>query len=613
MILIANRGEIALRVMRTARAMGYRCAVVHTAADAGAAHVQAAEAAVQVPSYLDGPAIVAAARALGARMVHPGYGYLSENAAFAQAVIKAGLVWIGPSPGSIALMGDKGRAKAAALAAGVPVLPGGGPGEAAALGVPLMVKAAFGGGGKGMRLVLDPADLPEALERAASEAERAFGDGTLIVERALLDPRHIEVQVFGDSHGNVVHLGERDCSVQRRHQKVIEEAPSPAVDTALRDRLGAAAVALAQGYVGAGTVEFLVQGGEFYFLEMNTRLQVEHPVTEAVTGLDLVEWQIRVARGEPLPLAQEQITLKGHAIEARLCAEDPSNGFLPQTGMVLGWAPDPGLRVDHAVAVGDAVGGDFDPLLAKLIAHGPSREEARQRLIAGLGATRLLGLRTNRAFLAQVLAHPGFIAGPTTALLGRITPETATPDPAMLALAVLVLAGAPSPRFGFSTGPAPVLTRRFDTGAGLVEIRLTLEGPTARLADGRAVTVLERDAAQVLARIDGVTRRLPCVQDGGTLHLGDLILTDVTLAPPQARAETGDGPVLAPMAGRVLAVPVAEGESVTAGQVLAVLEAMKMEHPLRAPVAGRVVEVAVSPGAQVRARQMLMRIEGEAK
>jgi len=617
MILIANRGEIALRVMRTARAMGYRCAVVHGAADAGAAHVRAADAAVQVPSYLDAAAIVAAAKAVGAAMVHPGYGYLSENAGFAQAVIDAGLVWIGPSPASIALMGDKGRAKAAALAAGVPVLPGAAPEDAAALGVPLMVKAALGGGGKGMRLVTDLAELPEALARAASEAEKAFGDGALIVERALLEPRHIEVQVFGDTHGNVVHLGERDCSVQRRHQKVIEEAPSPAVDAALRERLGAAAVALAQGYVGAGTVEFLLQDGDFWFLEMNTRLQVEHPVTEAVTGLDLVDWQIRVARGEALPLAQGQIALTGHAIEARLYAEDPAQGFLPQTGTVLHWAPDPGLRVDHALAVGDAVGGDFDPMLAKLIACGEDRETARRRLIAGLEGTQLLGLRSNRAFLAAVLAHPGFLAGPTTAFLTRdfaadASLSPAAPEPEVLALAVLILAGAGGARFGFSTGPAARLTRRFDTGSGRASVTLTLRDGVAVLEDGTEVSLVAQGATWVQARIGGVTRRLPCVRDGETLHLGGLILTDVTLAPPEAREQGGDGRVVAPMAGGVVAVNVEPGQWVERGALLVVIEAMKMEHPLRAPVAGVIGAVHTTKGAQVRARQMLVDITPEA-
>lgn len=614
-VLIANRGEIALRVMRTARALGYGCVAVHAPGEGEAPHARAADLAVEVPSYLDGAALIAAARATGAGMVHPGYGFLSENAGFARACAEAGLIFVGPPPEAIALMGDKGRAKEAAQAAGVPCLPGGGPEAAEAIGVPLMVKAAMGGGGKGMRLVTDLADLPEALDRAASEALKAFGDSNLIVEKALLNPRHIEVQVFGDRHGNVVHLGERDCSIQRRHQKVVEEAPSPAVDEALRARMGAAAVALARacGYVGAGTVEFLLEDGAFWFLEMNTRLQVEHPVTEAVTGLDLVDWQFRVARGEALPLRQEEIALTGHAIELRLYAEDPANGFLPQTGRVLAWRPGAGLRSDDALAPGLEVGAGFDPMLAKLIARGESREAARQALAEGLARTELLGLRTNLPFLRQVIEHPVFAAGgATTAFLTRdftLAPPEA--DPALLALAVLVLAGAPAPRFGFSTGPAPRLTRRFDTASGPVAVSLMLEGTTATLEDGRRITLESRNDSHVRARIDGIARDLPYAREGATLHLGDLILTDITLAPVAAKDEGADGRILAPMAGSVVQVLVAEGARVEKGQTLAVLEAMKMEHPLRAPIAGCVTALMLTPGAQVRARQTLIEITPE--
>ena len=614
-VLVANRGEIALRVMRTARALGYGCVAVHAPGEGDAPHARAADLAVEVPTYLDAAAVIAAARATGAGMVHPGYGFLSENAGFARACAEAGLVFVGPSPEAIALMGDKGRAKAAAAAAGVPVLPGGGPEAAAAIGVPLMVKAALGGGGKGMRLVTDLANLPEALDRAASEAEKAFGDGTLIVEKALLNPRHIEVQVFGDQYGNTVHLGERDCSIQRRHQKVVEEAPSPAVDPDLRQRMGAAAVALARacGYVGAGTVEFLLEDGAFWFLEMNTRLQVEHPVTEAITGLDLVEWQFRVARGEALPLRQEEVALRGHAIEVRLYAEDPANGFLPQSGTVLAWRPGAGLRSDDALERGLAVGAGFDPMLAKLIARGETREAARQALAEGLARTELLGLRTNLPFLRQVIEHPVFVAGQaTTGFLTRdFTLSLPEPDPALLALAVLVLAGAPASRFGFSTGPAPRLTRRFETGSGPAEVSLTLDGPAAIMPDGRRITLESRDKTHVRARIDGIARDLPYAWDGAALHLGDLSLTDITLAPAAARDEGGDGRVLAPMAGSVVQVLVAEGARVEKGQTLAVLEAMKMEHPLRAPQSGRVTALRLTPGAQVRARQTLIEIAAE--
>jgi len=628
-ILIANRGEIALRVIRTARAMGLGCVAVHTGADADAPHVQAADLAMRVPSYLDGPALVAAAVQAGAGAVHPGYGFLSENAGFARACAEAGLVFIGPSREAIALMGDKAAAKAAAVKAGVPCLPGYDGAdqtdaaltrEATRIGVPLMVKAAHGGGGKGMRLVTDLADLPEAVTRARSEAEKAFGNGTLILERALLTPRHVEVQVFGDCHGTVVHLGERDCSVQRRHQKVVEEAPSPAVDEALRARMGAAAVALARacGYVGAGTVEFLLDDGAFWFLEMNTRLQVEHPVTEAITGLDLVDWQIRVAQGAPLPLTQDQIRLTGHAIEVRLYAEDPANGFLPQTGPVLRWQPAPGMRTDHALAEGQQIGAGFDPMLGKLIAHGPDRDTARRRLIAGIAATRLQGLRTNLRFLAAVLAHPGFASGAATTdflatdFAGDASLTAAPPDPALLALAVLVNAGAPTTRFGFTTGPAPVLTRRFDSSGSLQSVTLTLgPGPRAQVHDGPLVELEGLTDGLAQLRIDGLSRPVTVARDGDTLWLGDTPLTDVTLAPAEAAQAGGDGRIVAPMAGTLVALQTEPGARVVAGQVLAILEAMKLEHPLRSPVAGRVIAVTATAGAQVRARQPLIQIEPE--
>lgn len=628
-ILIANRGEIALRVMRTGRAMGYRCAVVYTAADAGSLPVQQADRAVLVPSYLDAVAILDAARQLGACAIHPGYGFLSENADFAQACADAGVPFIGPSPVAIALMGEKGAAKRAAKAAGVPCLPGYAGAdqtnarlcaEGARIGVPLMVKAAHGGGGKGMRLVQDLAELPDALIRARSEAEKSFGNGALILERALLSPRHIEVQVFGDTHGNVVHLGERDCSVQRRHQKIVEEAPSPVVTPDLRAQMGDAAfrVCNAAGYVGAGTVEFLWQDGAFWFLEMNARLQVEHPVTEAVTGLDLVEWQIRIARGEALPLRQDQITLTGHAIEVRLYAEDPAQGFLPQTGPVLTWKPAATLRVDHALAVGDGFGGEFDPMMAKLIAYGPDREAARRLLVNGLEQTLFQGFRNNKTFLANVLRHAVFVAGDantgflTHDFQGDASLVPKPPDLAMLALAVLIKAEALRPRFGFSTGPRLSLTRQFECGDQSHTVTLTLgPGAVAQAKDGPLV-VLE-GIADGIARvvIDGIAKAVPVAQSEGALFLADLILRDVTLAPASARAKASDGRILAPMAGGVIAVQVRDGETVAAGQILAVLEAMKMEHPVRAPFAGRVLAVTVSANSQVRARQPLFQIEPE--
>lgn len=629
-ILVANRGEIALRVIRTARDMGYRSVVVYSAEDAGSLPVQQADMAVLVPSYLDSDAILTAAQQADAGAIHPGYGFLSENAGFAQACADAGVTFIGPSPASIRLMGEKGAAKRTAEAADVPCLPGYAGSdqseatlcaEAARIGVPLMVKAAHGGGGKGMRLVRDLAEMPEALRRARSEAEKSFGNGALILERALLSPRHIEVQVFGDMAGNVVHLGERECSIQRRHQKVVEEAPSPAITPEMRAQMGAASVALAKaaGYVGAGTVEFLWDDGKFWFLEMNARLQVEHPVTEAVTGLDLVSWQIRVARGEALPLTQDEITLTGHAIEVRLYAEDPAQGYFPQTGTVLRWQPSAALRADHALAEGQVIGGNYDPMLAKLIAHGPDRDTARRVLINGLEQTQLQGLRHNKAFLANVLRHPVFAVGnATTGFLEHDFAEDpslapSSPSPAMLALAVLIEAGAPRPRFGFSTGPAPVLTRRFETGGQTHAVTLTLgPGATAQIKNGPRVSLqaLTNGLARVV--IDGVVASVPLSRSGETQYLGDLILRDVTLAPSTATISGSDGRINAPMAGGVVAVHVREGETVTAGQVLAVLEAMKMEHPVRAPIAGRVASVTVSAKSQVRARQPLFHIEPEA-
>jgi geranyl-CoA carboxylase alpha subunit len=629
-ILVANRGEIARRVIRTGRAMGYRMVAVFTEPDAGAPYLAEADAAVALGpagAYLDGAAVIAAAQAAGAGAVHPGYGFLSENAKFAEDCAAAGLVFIGPGPDAIRLMGDKAAAKAAMAAAGVPVLPGYDgadqsdavlAAEAARIGFPVMVKAAAGGGGKGMRLVRDAAALPEALARARSEAERSFGDGRLILERALIAPRHVEVQVLADTHGNALHLSERDCSVQRRHQKVIEEAPAPGIDSELRARLGAAAVAAARacGYRGAGTVEFLLDGeGGFHFLEMNTRLQVEHPVTEAVTGLDLVEWQIRIARGEALPPLDP--APQGHAIEARLYAEDPAAGFLPQTGRILRWRPPAGLRVDHALAEGLSVTADYDPMLAKLIAHGPDRETARRRLIAGLEATEILGLRTNRAWLADILRQPDFAAGrATTDLLDRVQPAThPTPAPLLLALAIFLLATRAQdpahPRFGWTNGPRPLLRRRLDVDGALHEVALRLE-PGPRLEVGGAEVRLTRWTGGRIAWLrEGLHGTLPFAFDGAALHLGPHAVRDATHAPKAAEA-AAEARVLAPMAGTVVSVAVGRGDWVEQGQVVAVLEAMKMEYPLRAGRAGQVLTLAVRPGMQVAARAVVAEI-GEAE
>jgi geranyl-CoA carboxylase alpha subunit len=464
-LLIANRGEIVIRVARSARALGLATIAVASDADRNAPHGQACDQVIDIggerpaDSYLRIDKLIAAAQASGAQAVHPGYGFLSENAAFAQAVIDAGLVWIGPKPAAMRAMADKSRARQRMAAAGVPVLPGhdGDDQNPAALraaalrlGFPLMVKASAGGGGRGMRLVRDEAALDAAIASAAGEAQAAFGDPRLLIERALLRPRHVEIQVFGDTHGQVIHLGERDCSVQRRHQKLIEEAPSPAVSPALRRRMGEVAVTVAReiGYVGAGTVEFLLdEDAAFWFMEMNTRLQVEHPVTEAVVGIDLVEWQLRIAAGEPLPLSQADALARyergGHAIEARLCAEDPARDFLPQSGRVHHWQPPRGARCDHALAGGCEVSPFYDSMLAKLITHAATREAAVHRLADALDRTACLGVTTNRGLLARVLRHPAFAGSDvSTAFLGQhFADDTARANPAPSWLRALAAAG----------------------------------------------------------------------------------------------------------------------------------------------------------------------------
>jgi len=641
-ILIANRGEIACRIIRTAQALGYRTVAVYSEADAQALHVALADEAVCIgpapvrESYLNVAALLAAARSTGADAVHPGYGFLSENDGFAQACLDAGLVFIGPDPQAILKMGNKAGAKRLMLAAGVPCVPGyQGTDQsdatlltkAAEIGFPIMVKAAAGGGGRGMRLVEHPQDLAVALVSARSEAGNAFGSEELILERAVMEPRHVEIQVFGDRHGHIIHLGERDCSIQRRHQKVFEEAPSPAVTPALRAHMGAAAVAAARSvnYVGAGTVEFLLdREGRFYFLEMNTRLQVEHPVTECITGLDLVAWQIAVARGEPLPLTQEQVQLNGHAIEVRLYAEDPYAGFLPQSGDVALWSPPTGegVRVDHGLASGQTVSPHYDPMIAKIIAHGATRDQARRRLIGALQRTRLLGLPHNRAFLEAVASHPAFAAGETTtAFIARHFGAAAlvrpAPDSLALALASTLwfeasatpLAAAP----WRSSGPArwPML---IGEGEHRHAVHITATGSHSyTLEVGAAlhhITLSGREGECLQLIADGVQQHATAVFAGGVLHLelGKLSASfeDLTYDPPAAAAGSAESRVLAPMNGRVLAVDVQHGDTVTKGQRLVVLEAMKMEHQLLARRDGVVDQVAVRAGDQVATRALLV-------
>ena len=627
-LLIANRGEIACRIARTARRMGIATLAVHSEADAGAPHVHACDAAVAIggnapsESYLVVDKLLDAARRGGADAVHPGYGFLSEKAAFARAVLDAGLVFVGPSPEAMHAMGDKALARQRMAAAGVPVLPGyDGPDHAdaalceaaRAVGFPVMVKAAAGGGGRGMRLVRTEAELPAALRAARAEAAGAFGDDRLILERALLAPRHVEVQVFGDAHGHLLHLGERDCSVQRRHQKIVEETPAPGLSEDVRARLGEAAVRAAAtvAYTGAGTVEFLLQGEDFFFMEMNTRLQVEHPVTEAVTGLDLVEWQLRVARGEPLPWRQQDLERTGHAIEARLCAEDPAADFMPQSGRVERWKAPPGVRTDHALVEGMLLSPFYDSMLAKIIAHGPTREAAREALRDALVGTVLFGVATNRAFLARLLDHPAFAAGAvSTGFVAEHFPDAtarcAAPRVRDLALAAWLgvrPAHVPAAWLGFtSTAPVPVPVR-------IAHGETDLEGTAVLRRDGGAEIVLGGETHAFDARE-------PCewLRRGGRIHLqtaaGEWIFEDRRLAArATAQAASRDGRLLAPMNGRVTHVAVAPGATVGKGDVLVTLEAMKMEHALTARVAGTVVSVGVAVNDQVAPGRLLVEID----
>ncbi|HNQ56165.1 MAG: 3-methylcrotonyl-CoA carboxylase [Rhodocyclaceae bacterium] len=644
-VLIANRGEIACRVIRSCRARGLRTVAVVSAADRHALHARLADEAVEIgaapprESYLDIERIIAAAKATGAQAVHPGYGFLSENAAFAKACAQAGLVFIGPPAEAIRLMGNKAEAKRRMREAGVPCIPGyDGTDqsdatlirEAEKIGLPLMIKAAAGGGGRGMRRVAELKELPAALASARSEAQSAFGSGELILEYALTAPRHVEVQVFADTQGNVIHLGERDCSIQRRHQKVIEEAPSPAVFAELRARMGEAAVRAAKaiGYVGAGTIEFLLAEGDFVFMEMNTRLQVEHPVTELVTGLDLVDLQLRVAAGESLPLSQADVRLDGHAIEARLYAENPDAGFIPQTGTLLRWQAPASVRVDAGVDSGTEITSHYDPLLAKIIAHGKTREEARQKLVAALRDTTALGVTTNKAFLAGCLEHPEFFAGRATTdfIAAHFAPQAdADPRSELLAAAALIFAQTaaarlPQPELAFwrSSGAA---TAHFTLGLGnrAVSLGLTFVGNNrfeAAVGDIRnEIELLDAtgDAWRIcFAGLQLAVRH--AFDTEGRLHLdvdgAQAVVTDLTMQPAQSReSASSSGRLTPPMNGRVVAVLAAAGATVKRGQGLIVLESMKMEHTLAAPCDGVLAELTCAVGEQVAPGKLLARVE----
>jgi len=657
-LLVANRGEIACRIFRTARRLGLRTIAVFSDADAGARHVREADEAVRIgpaaarDSYLSIERLIEAARASGAQAIHPGYGFLAENAQFAQACADAGRIFVGPPAAAIAAMGSKIVAKTRVHAAGVPVLPGYAGSEqdlehlmreAQRAGLPLMIKPAAGGGGKGMQIARDASELAPALAAARRLAESAFGDGALLLERYLPAARHLEVQVFADRQGNFVHLGERDCSTQRRHQKLIEEAPAPALPEELRGRLRAAALVVARqiGYVSAGTVEFLFDGREFYFMEMNTRLQVEHTVTEAVTGLDLVEWQLRVAAGETLPLSQSEVCFDGHAIEARVCAEDPERGFLPSAGQlqVLEWPHMQSVRVDAGFASGDTVPDCYDSLLGKIIAWAPTREQAAARLAAALTQTLSAGVHTNERWLRRILRSPRFLeVRHNIALLDQSAaefagPPTATPE--ALILAALALhgqtggdgaaraAGAGSPwdlADGFTPNLPGLVASSFSWRGHTHAVELEyLHGKPAAVTVDAGARLLLADAlcsgAVVAARIDRRRRQARYYLDGARVYLWtadeqyDLLLEDPRTHEFAPSAATGG--LTTPLPGVVVSVPVAVGQKVAAGDVLMVIEAMKMEHNITAPYEGRVEVIHFARGDRVPEASELLELVRE--
>lgn len=612
-LLIANRGEIACRIIRTARDMGIRTVAVYSDADAQALHVRRADEAVHIgpsaarESYLVGDKIIAAAKATGAEAIHPGYGFLSENAEFAQSVIDAGLIWVGPNPDSIRAMGLKDAAKERMIAAGVPVTPGylgedQSPdrlqAEADATGYPVLIKAVAGGGGKGMRRVDAAGDFLDALGSCKREAASSFGDDRVLIEKYILSPRHIEVQVFGDKHGNVVHLFERDCSLQRRHQKVIEEAPAPGMDERTRESICAAAVRAAQAvdYVGAGTIEFIADASEglradrIWFMEMNTRLQVEHPVTEEITGVDLVEWQLRVASGERLPKRQDELSIEGAAMEVRLYAEDPSKGFLPSTGPLTEcYLADHGIRVDTGVEEGGEVTPFYDPMIAKLIAHSPNRDETIKLLSDAVASSIVWPVRTNGAFLLKALADEDFVAGRLdTGLIERrgdaLMPDAQPSSFALSAAAARLMAPfVTTPAIsGFRLNADPVRRVRVSVAGQMHDVEPSDDESAWVRSDGDQVRIDEagQTFSIMLARTEGA--------GGGA---------------------ASNGAILSPMPGKVIAVEIAAGDVVVAGQKLLTLEAMKMEHSLTAPFDGVVAELNASIGGQVGEGALLAKIE----
>jgi propionyl-CoA carboxylase alpha chain len=634
-LLVANRGEIARRIIRSAHDMGIRCVAVYVESDAAAPFVQDADEAVRLETgYLDSAAVLAAARATGAEAIHPGYGFLSENAKFAADVVAAGIAWVGPSPAAIEQMGDKIAAKALAEKAQVPTLPGSeDPSAAAAVGFPLLVKAAAGGGGKGMRIVEGASALDEAVAAAKREALSGFGDDRIFLERYVSRARHVEIQILGDGHGSVVHLGERECSIQRRHQKIIEESPSPRVDATLREQMGEAALRLARelGYQSAGTVEFLLDddSGEFFFLEVNTRLQVEHPVTELVTGIDLVREQLRIAAGEPLGYSQSDVGFEGAAVEARLYAEDPANEFLPAIGTLAAFspAPEPEVRWDSGVSRGSVIGTDFDPMIAKVIAYGPTRREAAGRLALALARTHLGGVVTNRDFLVHTLRTPEFLAGDTTTdFIDRVKPKrTLEPtEEELTRLAQLTalwvqgenranattLAHTPT---GWRNGRLPDQKVVLHHGGAEIEVRYrALRDGSFRFGDGATAHLHAWGPNAIDAEIAGRRTQARITRAGSQLIAqgpnGDVAFTE------QPRfvlpgADDAAGGFVAQMPGKVIDLRVQAGDEVAAGDILVVLEAMKMEHPMRATEDGIVAEVRVAVDEQVEAGTLLLVVE----
>ena len=645
-ILIANRGEIACRVVKTARRLGIRTVAVFSDADRGARHVAMADEAVHIggsparESYLVVDRILDAARRTGAQAIHPGYGFLSENAGFAEACGEAGIVFIGPPPSAIRAMGDKAAAKVLMEAAGVPCAPGYNgdeqsparfAAEAERVGYPVMVKASAAGGGRGMRIVREPGALEAALRSASAEAEAAFGDGRLILERALTGARHVEIQVFGDEQGRIVHLGERVCSIQRRHQKLIEEAPSPAVTPELRASICAAAVkaAAAISYVGAGTVEFLLahslsedgrpsgrpMDGRFYFLEMNTRIQVEHPVTECVTGIDCVRLQLQIAQGRPLPFDQSDIALRGHAIEARLYAEDPAAGFLPSTGRIAAWRAPEGVRVDCGVESGATVTPFYDCLLGKIIAFGADREEARARLVSALEATFVAGVTTNRDLLLDTLRRKDFVDGKaTTDFLGPAWPSAPRPSPATIALAALLFVergGPPAPSAGWRASPLRLAVEGVEHAASVrrqgEEWVVTVDG------EALALRLVSRNDSEVRVSRDGIVLGAKYARDRDDLWLdfegAVRRFVDRTYHPSRLEDERADGAVRSPVSGVIVAVEAKAGDRVRRGQALATVEAMKMQYSILAPIDGVIAHASAVAGQQAPLRALLFAIE----